>query len=345
MSQVTAPVNIAVIKYWGKRDTCLNLPTNSSLSITIHHKSLCSNTSVSASLTGKDRLTLNGSEELVNERMEKVLSLVRQDSSSKVDVVSNNNFPTAAGVASSASGYAALSVALAEHFGVDDPHTIEQAARQGSGSACRSLYGGFVAWDVGTRKDGQDSGPRKVLPHTYWPELRVLILILNPSRKEVPSTSGMMHTVDTSSLFRRRLATVEAKLPLMEEALKNRDFHVFAEMSMRDSNEFHACCLDSYPPISYLTDASHMAIEMVHDLNSDGVTRAGYSFDAGPNPVLFTTAQYLDKVLTQVSYSLGVKVCDDALNLLASPASLNVEGLVDRLIVSCPGPGPLDTFN
>ena len=279
----SSPTNIAVIKYWGKRDGKLILPINSSVSITIDQADLCTTTTVTASASYKcDRLWLNGEEEDVksNKRVQQVLKEVRaragdlvdpktgdvlvrasQWASMKVHVVSKNNFPTAAGLASSAAGYAALAFSLAKVHGVDaDLDELSKLARMGSGSACRSLHGGFVAWDMGSAADGSDSMARQVGAASHWPDLQVLILVVSDSKKTVSSTAGMQTSCDTSPLLAHRAATiVPDRMKGMEAAYQARDFPAFAKLAMQDSNQFHATCLDTYPPIFYLTDVSRQA--------------------------------------------------------------------------------------
>ena len=213
---VTSPTNIAVVKYWGKRDGKLNLPINSSLSVTIDQADLCTTTTVTASASFEsDRLWLNGDEEDVskNNRVLRVLAEVRKRASNLTDeagqvivraedraamrvrVVSKNNFPTAAGLASSAAGYAALAFALSKVFGVEESYENELStlARIGSGSACRSLHGGFTAWDMGEAADGRDSKARLVAEASHWPDLKVLILVASDTKKAVSSTAGESH--------------------------------------------------------------------------------------------------------------------------------------------------------
>lgn len=310
---VSSPTNIAVIKYWGKRDGKLNLPINSSVSVTIDQADLCTTTTVTASTAfPRDRLWLNGEEEDVegNKRVQRVLAEVRRragdfcDSAGKVvvrrdewaamrvQVVSKNNFPTAAGLASSAAGYAALAFALASLHGVDAPlDELSTLARIGSGSACRSLHGGFVAWDMGKRADGADSTARLVGPASHWPELKVLILVVSDSKKAVSSTAGMQTSVETSPLLAHRATgVVPARMVEMESAYQRKDFGAFATLAMQDSNQFHATCLDTTPPIFYLTDASRAVIQLCHAFNdASGTVKVGYTFDAGPNAVLLTT--------------------------------------------------------
>ena len=191
VSEVTcsAPVNIAVVKYWGKRDTALLLPTNSSLSLTLSQDHLQSKTTLRLLAKGQDRLWLNGKEESISgsKRLSSVIQESRRIRAQyellnpeapriahlPMHICSVNNFPTAAGLASSASGFACLSFAL--YTALDLPLTLEELsrlARIGSGSACRSLFGGFVGWEMGTRDDGLDSMAYQVFSLCLIPRSR-----------------------------------------------------------------------------------------------------------------------------------------------------------------------------
>ncbi|ROL53169.1 Diphosphomevalonate decarboxylase [Anabarilius grahami] len=260
MVTCTAPVNIAVIKYWGKRDEDLILPINSSLSVTLHQEQVTDSphvispvnicccttmhfnsyrllaetaklplytiilsqlktmTTIACSRSfQQDRIWLNGKEEDIScPRLQSCLQEIRRlarkrrntgDPTSDVSIVTNkvhicsvNNFPTAAGLASSAAGYACLVYTLSQLFGVEGE--LSAVARQGSGSACRSLYGGFVQWKMGEWSDGKDSIAEQVESESYWPELRVLILVVSAEQKSVGSTSGMHTSVKTSQLLK-----------------------------------------------------------------------------------------------------------------------------------------------
>ena len=321
---ISSPTNIAVIKYWGKRDTKLNLPINSSVSLTLNQRDLRTVTTVTASTAyASDRLWLNGHEESVGESS-RLLSVFREvralaadlrDPSSgavlvnkkewaqmNIWVVSENNFPTAAGLASSAAGYAALAFALATLMGVPNDAQLSVISRQGSGSACRSLAGGFVAWDMGAREDGADSRARQVSPASHWPELQVLILVVSDAKKSVSSTGGMITSVATSPLLAHRAkAIVPGRMTEMEAAYRARDFAAVAKLSMQDSNQFHSTCLDTYPPIFYLNTVSRDVINMVHAFNeAAGEVRLGYTFDAGPNAVLIVQRKHVAQALAAV---------------------------------------------
>jgi diphosphomevalonate decarboxylase len=209
-------------------------------------------------------------------------------------LVSVNNFPTAAGLASSAAGFAALVRAIADLYKLPQTATeLSLIARQGSGSACRSLMGGYVAWDMGSKSDGTDSVARVVASKEHWPEMNALILVVSADKKGVSSTSGMQATAKTSELFQHRASTVVPNaMRAMEKAIQAKDFESFAKITMRESNSFHACCLDTEPPIFYLNDISRAAIRAVEMINEkSGKVVAAYTFDAGPNAVIY----YLDE--------------------------------------------------
>ena len=209
-------------------------------------------------------------------------------------LVSENNFPTAAGLASSAAGFAALVRAIAHLYTLPAlPKDLSRIARQGSGSACRSLFGGYVAWDMGSSADGGDSVAREVAPAQHWPDMRAVILVASAEKKSVGSTAGMQATVATSSLFKSRAEDwVPRRMSEMEAAILARDFQTFAGITMRDSNNFHATCLDTFPPILYMNDASRAAVRAVEKINAaSGKLVAAYTFDAGPNAVIYYEAE------------------------------------------------------
>ena len=249
---ISSPTNIAVIKYWGKRDTKFNLPINSSVSVTLDMEDLCTVTTVVASKSfSKDRLWLNGTEEdpSTNKRVQSVLREIRKRAGAFADsdgntiiannsewsgynvhIVSYNTFPTAAGLASSAAGYACMVRALGALFKVSETYTGELTtiARQGSGSACRSLYGGFVKWVMGEKDDGTDSMAVQVATKADWPEMEAIICVVNDRKKDVSSTGGMARSVETSLLLAHRAKEVVApRLKAIEEAYRSKNFEAF----------------------------------------------------------------------------------------------------------------------
>nr|XP_020767369.1 diphosphomevalonate decarboxylase [Odocoileus virginianus texanus] len=367
----TAPVNIAVVKYWGKRDEELILPINSSLSVTLHQDQLKTTTTAAISRDfTEDRIWLNGREEDVGQpRLQACLREIRRlarkrrsngledplllSLSYKVHVASENNFPTAAGLASSAAGYACLAYALARVYGVDSD--LSEVARRGSGSACRSLYGGFVEWQMGERPDGKDSVARQVAPESHWPELRVLILVVSAEKKPMGSTAGMQTSVETSALLKFRAeALVPARMAEMTRCIRERDFQAFGQLTMKDSNQFHATCLDTFPPISYLSDTSRRIIQLAHRFNAHhGRTKVAYTFDAGPNAVIFTLDDTVAEFVAAVRHSFPPESNGDKFlkGLPVEPVLLSDElkatlgmdpipGGIRYIIATQVGPGP-----
>ncbi|KAM4833560.1 diphosphomevalonate decarboxylase [Thomomys bottae] len=367
----TAPVNIAVVKYWGKRDEELILPINSSLSVTLSQDQLKTTTTAAISKDfTEDRIWLNGREEDVGQpRLQACLREIRRlarkrrgagDGDSlplslnyKVHVASVNNFPTAAGLASSAAGYACLAYALARVYGVEGD--LSEVARRGSGSACRSLYGGFVEWQMGEQEDGKDSIARQLAPEGHWPQLRVLVLVVSAEKKPMGSTVGMQTSVETSALLKFRAASVvPARMREMARCIQDHNFQGFAQLTMKDSNQFHATCLDTFPPISYLNDTSRRIIQLVHCFNTYyGQTKVAYTFDAGPNAVVFTLEDTVAEFVAAVKHSFPPAANGDKFlkGLPVTPAPLSEElkaalagdptpGGVQYIIVTQVGPGP-----
>jgi diphosphomevalonate decarboxylase len=205
-------------------------------------------------------------------------------------IVSENNFPTAAGLASSAAGFAALVRAIADLYNLpESPADLSRVARQGSGSACRSMFGGYVAWNMGCEEDGSDSLAEQVADLSHWPEMRAAILVVSAAKKGVSSTAGMQSTVAMSELFKHRAENVvPERMERMKNAILKKDFTTFVDLTMKDSNQFHAVCLDTSPPIFYLNDTSRGIIRLVEELNRvAGKDVAAYTFDAGPNAVIY----------------------------------------------------------
>ncbi|KAA0163574.1 hypothetical protein FNF31_02736 [Cafeteria roenbergensis] len=345
----SAPTNIAVIKYWGKRDVKLNLPINSSVSVTLNQDDLRAMTSVMISPAfEKDRLWLNGEEEDVSKskRIQTVLAGIRaiatdrtladgtvvpaaelaDPSKWRAHIVSANSFPTAAGLASSAAGYACLTRVLAEVYGAAEPtpNALTAIARQGSGSASRSLYGGFVRWNMGAAADGSDSFAEQVATADHWPDLEVIVCVVSADKKETGSTAGMTTSVETSELLAHRAAAVvEPRLSAIEAAYTARDFPTFGAITMRDSNQFHACCLDTFPPIFYMNDVSKRLIALVHRFNAKhGSIVAAYTFDAGPNAVIYTTKAHTAALLATVMahFPRPAALASDAEYVSSAPA-------------------------
>ncbi|GMM48445.1 diphosphomevalonate decarboxylase [Pichia kluyveri] len=370
----TGPVNIATLKYWGKRDKDLNLPTNNSISVTLDQNDLKTLTTASCSESFKeDHLWINGETySLETPRSIQVLKDLRslreeleisnnelpKISQFKLHIISENNFPTAAGLASSAAGFAALISSVAKLYKLPTDYSeLSKIARKGSGSACRSLFGGYVAWEMGNLENGEDSKAIQIADRKHWPTMKAAILVVSDMKKDVPSTSGMQLTVKTSDLFQYRINEVVPKRYIeMKESILNKNFQKFAELTMKDSNSFHSVCLDSYPPIFYLNDTSKNIIKLINLLNeAAGKLIAAYTFDAGPNAVIYYEEENQDYVLGML-YKFFDKL-DGWSNDKFNPANAKIfdsfplssldkeiysQG-VSRIILTQVGEGPVET--
>ncbi|XP_020585572.1 diphosphomevalonate decarboxylase MVD2, peroxisomal [Phalaenopsis equestris] len=322
MATARAPTNIAVIKYWGKRDENLILPINDSISVTLDPDHLSATTTVAVSPSfEKDRMWLNGKEiPLSGGRYQNCLRELRNRAGDFMDerrgirinqedwnklhfhIASYNNFPTAAGLASSAAGFACFVFSLAKLMNVkEELGQLSAIARQGSGSACRSLYGGFVKWTMGDAMSGSDSIAVQLANETHWKDLVIIVAVVSSRQKETSSTSGMRESVESSSLIQHRAKVVVPRRILqMEEAIRNRDFSSFARLTCADSNQFHAVCLDTSPPIFYMNDTSHRIISLMERWNRHEKTpQVAYTFDAGPNAVLIAPNHEVATLLLQ----------------------------------------------
>jgi len=308
-----ATPNIAVVKYWGKRDSKLNLPYNGSVSVTMDETVSTRTTVEFDPSLSCDEFSLNGIKARKDEtvRVSRVLDAVRKAAGIKARarVHSENNFPTAAGIASSASGFAALACAAADAAGMRaSSRQLSIFARMGSGSACRSVLGGFVEWKKGSKQDGSDSYAVQIALASHWPTLRNVIAITDAGRKLVGSDLGMQLTVSGSALYAERVKRMPSIIRGMKSAILSRSLESFLSLAMRESSNMHAVMLDSTPPIMYLNDISREIMRAVHAFNEqEGGIAAGYTFDAGPNAHVYTTERHAKKIARMLMGIKGVK--------------------------------------
>ena len=274
-----APANIALCKYWGKRDAELNLPVNSSLSISLGK--LGTHTVVKFAKTA-DKVFLNGKPASADfaVRLSKYLNLFRADGQF-FEVRTKNNIPTAAGLASSASGFAALVKALDQLFGWGfNPRELSMLARLGSGSASRSLYDGFAVWHAGVRADGMDSYAEEL--SNDWKNLRVGILEVSKARKKTGSTDGMNHTVETSELYESWIAQADCDFDVLRTAIAAQDFPMLGKTAENNALAMHATMLAAWPPLCYWKPQSVALMQKVWQAREDGL-EIYFTMDAGPN--------------------------------------------------------------
>lgn len=283
VGRARAGSNIALVKYWGKRDTLLNLPLVGSISLTLD--ALWTETEVRL-VPGqeRDRFWLNGREDAVGlHRVAAVLDLLRERAGERVaaHVDSRNSFPTGAGLASSASGFAALVMAGAAAFGLRlAPFELSVLARRGSGSASRSIFGGYVEWRRGVREDGDDSHAMPVKSADHWP-LRVLIAVTSRAEKAVGSSVGMNRTLETSPFGAGWARAQDADLDRARSAIIDRDFAALAEVAEHSCLKMHALAMSAQPGLIYWNAATLACLHRVRALRASGVP-VFFTIDAGP---------------------------------------------------------------
>ncbi|MEM7588903.1 MAG: diphosphomevalonate decarboxylase [Myxococcota bacterium] len=274
-----AHANIALCKYWGKRDRQLNLPVTSSLSICLG--TLGSHVQLRVRADA-DRIQLNDQtlppDHVAYERITTFLDLFRPPF---FDLQITNTIPTAAGFASSASLFAALVKALNTLFAWQLPvHKLCILARLGSGSACRSLHKGFVLWHAGKRSDGMDSVAEGL--STTWPDLRLGLLVTSRKPKAISSREAMQHTVDTSPLYSCWPQVVQHDLACLQQAITQRDFHTLGQVSQANALAMHATMLAARPSVLYWLPDSVKQIHAVWQAHRQGLPLY-FTMDAGAN--------------------------------------------------------------
>lgn len=297
-----AYTNIALIKYWGKKNESLILPMNNSLSLTLDAFYTETEVSFSEAYT-EDQFYLDNQlqDEKATKKISTFLDIVREKTGTtkKAKVISQNFVPTAAGLASSASGLAALAGACNEalELGLDD-QALSRLARRGSGSACRSIFGGFVEWEKG--HDDQSSYAHPISSDGFENHLAMVFLLLNEQKKDVSSRDGMRRTVETSSFYQGWLDSVEADLYQLKQAIKTKNFQLLGEIMEQNGLKMHGTTLAARPPFTYWSPDSLKAMQAVRDLRNQGIP-CYFTMDAGPNVKVLVQKDHLDKVKTAFS--------------------------------------------
>lgn len=300
--------NIALIKYWGKRDPILNLPAVGSISITLAKLQTISQVEFREDLT-RDKVVINGREAEAAEadRVTKFLDLVRVKAGLRffAEVSSRNNFPTGAGLASSASAFASLALASSHAAGLNlNVSQLSILARQGSGSAARSIFGGFVEMRVGRKKDGSDCYAVQLQDENYW-DLQVLIAITSEKKKDVGSTLGMEHTAKTSPYYKEWIRTNRYDLKEMRKAIAEKDFTKLGELSEASCLKMHSVALSSMPGIIYWNAATLECIQNIKELRHQGC-EVYFTIDAGPQVKALCLSPAIEKVKTTLENTPGV---------------------------------------
>ena len=338
IGKAKGPINIALIKYWGKEDEELITPLNNSISLTLDTNTFYTETKVTIKQTSevKDNtkendisLIINGKTSNITKRIKNIFKkflsmdnqICKELSISKLDIKieSINTFPIASGCASSASSMAALVLAITSALKLENiisKTELTKIARLGSGSACRSIFGGICEWEKGNK---DDSMAVQLYEKNYW-DLGIKLIIVSQKEKDVSSSLGMKITKETSELFKYRINyIVKQNLENIKKCLKEKDFNNFAEIIIKDSNNFHACCRDSYPSINYLNEESDFIMKIVMSLNKIyGKNICAYTFDAGSNAFLI--------------YEMKNKtIINDFFNFILGFSNINISDLIGNI--------------
>ena len=296
--------NIAFIKYWGNRDAALRLPSNGSISMNL--EGLFTRTRVTFSSASADSLTLNGGQVSGSglQRISDFLDLVRAMAgmSEHAHVVSENNFPSGAGIASSASAFAALALAASHAAGLElSEAELSRLARRGSGSAARSVPEGFVEWQAGA--GDADSVAFSIAPPGHW-ALVDCVAVVSIGHKKTGSTAG--HALaSTSPLQAARLADTPRRLDLCRRALQNCDFAALADVIELDSDMMHSVMMTSSPALHYWQPASLWVMQAVRGWRQAGLP-AAYTVDAGPNVHVICPSEHAAEVDKRLRLIPGV---------------------------------------
>ncbi|WP_033308462.1 diphosphomevalonate decarboxylase [Streptomyces iakyrus] len=292
--------NIALIKYWGKRDDHLILPASDSLSMTLDVFSTTTTVRL-APEAAADQVTLNDTPAADEpyRRVTAFLDLVRERArrAERAVVDTRNTVPTGAGLASSASGFAALAVAATAAYGLRlDATELSRLARRGSGSASRSIFGGFALWHAGrgTGADADLSSYAEPLPVGDL-DAALVIAIVDAGPKAVSSRVGMRRTVETSPLYRPWVESSRADLTEMRAALLRGDLEAVGEIAERNALGMHATMLAARPAVRYMAPATLAVLDSVLRLRQDGVA-AYATMDAGPNVKVLCAGADADRV-------------------------------------------------
>lgn len=318
---VRAGSNIAFIKYWGVADATLNIPLNSSISMTLAdaHTTTTIEWADDDFETGRDAITINDQPVTENAQARTVKHLDRIRAATGINrrakIASVNNFPLGAGIASSASGFAALTVAAVQSSQAElSPTQIGSLTRRGSGSACRSLFGGFVLWDQG--HDDATSQARKLYPPDYW-DLYDIVAVVDTGEKSVSSEGG--HRIaHTSPLNTARVEAANRSLPMITDAIARRDLATLGPLIEQDALAMHGVMMTGSPALLYWQPGT---IEVLHAVlnwrTQDGVP-VYFTIDAGPNLHCICEGQTVEEVTTRLQSLAHVR----------------------DILISRPGPGP-----
>lgn len=303
---VRANSNIALVKYWGKKNSKLKTPLNNSISLTLD--SLYTTTSIE--ISDIDQVFFSDHEVTQNEK-NKIISLVdiiRSDFKidKKVLINTKNNFPTASGLASSASGFAALAYAVDKVFELNlSNKEISKYARLGSGSASRSIYGGFAEWLKGDNEDGSDSYAIQIKDENHW-DISMLVVVVDDNKKDTGSTEGMDLTVKTCPFYPAWLETINHDLNEVRKGIINKDLEKVGLIMEHNCLKMHATMMTTIPSVIYWKPSTLEIIQKIKELRTQGIN-CYFTIDAGANVKILCENFEINKIKEYLKNSKNIK--------------------------------------
>ena len=314
---VIAHPNIALVKYWGKRNKELILPFTNSLSVTLD--TFFTKTTVCFSEEyPEDIVILNSSTQ--KKTVQKIIQHVdliwnyvfHKKRNLNVKIVSENNFPTSAGLASSSSGFAALTYAVLKALNIELFWTeISMLARQGSGSACRSVFGGFVEWIAGKDSLGIDSYAVKIQGENFWNDFKIIVVIVSDEQKLQSSRDAMETSVLTSPLFLSWKLQCQRDVQDIKKALDIKAFSMLGKIAEDNCLMMHKVMESSSPPITYRNKDTFAVMDFLNTLRNNGL-ECYFTIDAGPNVKLLTLQKNVEDIVLKLKtlhYVKNIVVC------------------------------------
>ena len=293
-----AHTNIALVKYWGKENEELIIPANSSLSLTLDEFYTDTSVLFDESLSS-DEVTLNG-KVIEDEKITKFMDIIRKKANINAfaRIESTNHVPTSAGLASSASAYAALAAAGSKAYGLNlSKKGLSRLARRGSGSATRSIFGGFAAWNKGT--DDKSSYGYSIEDPVKM-DINMIAIILDNQPKKISSRKGMKISIKTSPYYQSWIKQTTADFQIIEEAIKENDFTTLGKTAELNAMRMHSLTLSSDPSYLYINADSLKVINMVKELRENGV-ECYYTMDAGPNVKIICQSDKINAITDKLS--------------------------------------------
>lgn len=299
--------NVAIIKYWGKKDEKLFIPMNNSISMT----SDAHGATVTVEFSDKykeDIAMVNGkpAADKVKERTIKHVDFIRKLAGIKLKArgEARTDLPLGIGIASSASGFAALTLAASAAAGLKlDPRQLSIISRQGSGSSCRSIYGGFVEWRSASRSE--DSYSMQLADENWW-DIRDVIAVVSTDQRKVDTRNGMKIAKETSPYYPAWLNDVEVDLATIRKAIKVRDFTTFGKTAEKNSLMLHGTAITSSPELIYWVPETLRIMHEVMLMREDGI-ECYFSCDTGANVHVFCIPENEKKVKDRIGKLAGVK--------------------------------------